>query len=83
MKRSLLSFALWLTLGGCAALAPAILDPPAYAQASVLSVTTYYSDSSHTTIVGSKMVYCDGTVSINGTVTHFFAFRTFNCSSPQ
>lgn len=83
MKRKLLRPALWLLLAIGLPLAPAFLPPTAWAQGAVLSVTTYYSDSSHTTIVGSKVVYCDGTVSQSGTVTQFRTLRIFDCNSPQ
>lgn len=83
MKRKLLRPFLWLFLAVCLPMAPALLSPTAWAQGAVYSVLTYYSDSTHSTIVGSRVVYCDGTVSETGTVTHFLTLRVFGCSGPQ
>jgi len=83
MRRKLLRPALWLLLAVSLPLAPALMTATAHAQGSVASVTTYYSDSSHTTIVGSKVVYCNGTVSESGTVTQFRTLRIFDCNAPQ
>ena len=83
MRKKLLRPMLWLFLAICLPLAPGFLPTQAYAMVGVASVTTYYSDSTHTTIVGSKVVYCDGTVSQTGTVTQFRTLRIFECNSPN
>lgn len=83
MKRKLLRFALWLLLTGCLVITPAFFTSTVHAFVGVASVITYYSDSTHTMIVGSRVVYCDGTVSQMGTVTAFRTLRIFECNSPN
>jgi hypothetical protein len=83
MKRRLIRATFWFLLAGCLTTAPAFFSPSAHAQGNVESVTTYYNNSQHTTIVGSKIVFCDGQVSQSGTVTSFFTFRLFSCQIPQ
>ena len=82
MKRKLLRPILWLLLAGCVTITPVFLPAPAYALSGVGAITTYYSDSTHTTVVGTKTIFCDGTVSQTGTVTAFHTTRIFECS-PQ
>ncbi|MEU0571898.1 DUF6289 family protein [Nonomuraea sp. NPDC005983] len=55
---------------------------PAQARACSLGsscVTTYYSDSSQTTVVGGKYEDCDGTVSTWGTRTGYLTFSESLC----
>jgi hypothetical protein len=41
--------------------------------------TTYYSDASLTTVVGTQVFFCDGNVGTSGTVTQFSTFVTCEC----
>jgi hypothetical protein len=79
MKRKLIRATLWFLLAGCVTAAPAFLPQTAHALPNEESVTTYYNNSAHTTVVGQKIVFCDGTVNQSGTVTAFFTERLFMC----
>lgn len=78
MKRKLLRASLWFFLAGYLT-APVFLLRTAYALPNEESATTYYNNSAHTTIVGQKIVFCNGTVDQSGTVTAFFTERLFMC----
>lgn len=80
MKGKLLRPALWLLLAGCVTITPVFLPVTAYALAGVAAITTYYSDGTHKTVVGTRTVYCDGTVNQTGTVTAFYTTRIVECA---
>ena len=82
MKRRLCSPFLWLFLGGCVSIAPVFVPATAYAQSGVAAITTYYSDATHSTVVGTRTVHCDGTVTMTGIATAFHTTRIGECA-PQ
>lgn len=82
MKRKLRSSLLWLFLGGFVSVVPGFLPAAAYAWSGAAAIITYYSDASHTTIVGTKTINCDGTVTMTGTATNFHTIRILECA-PQ
>lgn len=83
MSKKLLRSILWLFLAACLA-GPVTFAPPAAADDSnVEAIITYYSDATHTTVVGFKTVFCDGQVTISGTVTRFGIPRFFPCLISQ
>lgn len=79
MKRKLRSSFLWLFLGSCVSIAPGFLPATAYAQSGVAAVFTYYSNATRTTVVGTKTIHCDGTVTMTGVATAFVTRRIFVC----
>jgi hypothetical protein len=80
MKRKLVRAVLWLLLAGCVVTAPTFLPQTAYALSGVAAITTYYSDATHKTVVGTTTVFCDGTVSTTGQVTAFHTTRIVECA---
>ena len=80
MKRKLLSSFLWLFLGGCVSVVPVSLPATAYAQSGVAAIVTYYSDATHTTVVGTKTIHCDCTITMTGTETAFHTTRIGECA---
>ena len=79
MKSKLIGAALCFLFAGCVTIAPALLAQPATTNGNVDEIITYYSNASHTTVVGTKTVYCNGEVVINGTVTVYELPRFFPC----
>ena len=41
---------------------------------------SYYSDAQHTTMVGWRMQWCDGTSDSDGRMTHFIEFTSVECN---
>ncbi|GAA3646806.1 hypothetical protein GCM10022224_007000 [Nonomuraea antimicrobica] len=73
--------ALLATILGLAAVT-AVTTGPAQARACQLSytcVTTYYSDSAHTTVVGGKFEDCEGNTSTWGVRTGYLTFDESPC----
>lgn len=79
MKRKLIPTILWTFLGACLIVFPAFFSQTAGAQSDVESVTTYYSDTTHTTVVGTRTVFCNGDIVISGTVTNIKITQFFPC----
>ena len=55
---------------------------PAQAAACPLGnecVTTYYSDASHTTVIGGKIEYCDGDSNSWGTRSGYYDYSRTPC----
>ncbi len=71
MRRKLRRATLLFLLAGCFVMAPESLTPAAHALPRDSACTYYYSNSSHTVLVGERMLLCSGQVIITGTVTSF------------
>ncbi|MEV0203210.1 DUF6289 family protein [Nonomuraea sp. NPDC050691] len=79
MRRSLLSLPLAVVLALAGA---AVTSAPAQARPCGLGnycVTTYYSDSSRTTVVGRMVEYCEGGGYLSGTRTIYKDFSEVPC----
>lgn len=80
MRKKLIRTIFWLLLAGCVVTSPTFLPQTAYAQSGVAAITTYYSDSTHKTVVGTTTVFCNGTVSHTGQTTAFHTTRILECA---
>jgi hypothetical protein len=79
MTRKLLRVIHLFLLAGCLSAAPAFLTQTAHALPKDSSTTTYYSDSTHRTVVGQRIVTCNGQVFFSGQMTSFFTVQLFPC----
>lgn len=79
MKRKLLRATRRLFLGGCLMVVPGFLQQTAFAELEFATVTTYYSNSAHTTVVGTRTITCFAKVFMTGTMSEFFTVQQFKC----
>jgi hypothetical protein len=72
VRRKIFRATLLFLLTACITAGPGFLIPAANALPQDSACTYYYSDSSFTTVVGERMLLCNGHIIFSGQVTQFF-----------